>query len=115
VDRRQHRLATALDTRQAILQIENQPAQRFAATRRVLVGNGFSHTAEHRQINAGAEVFAGSAENDHPYGRRRIGPIEGGAQFLPHRLVHGVGALGAIQTDVGNAILKINGNRTQLR
>ena len=55
-------------------------------------------------VVAGAEVFAFTAQHDHPHGIVVFRLGETGVEFVEHALVLGVGLLGTVQRDRGYPI-----------
>ena len=53
-------------------------------------------------------------EDHHPHRLALVGPGEGHAQFLPHRLVDGIRPLGPIESNLGNALVQHDEHGCQL-
>ena len=51
VDRRQHRLSADLKAAEALLQLQNHPAQLLGGAALAIILDGLLHTHEHGQIN----------------------------------------------------------------
>ena len=109
------RLAAALEAAQAVLQVEDQPAQGFAAARPVGMGDALLDAAHHGEIDAGAEIPAFAAEDGDADRGGCVDPREGLADFLPHRVVHRVRLVRAVEADFGDAVGEATGGVRWLR
>src|SRR6185369_5007093 len=63
LDGGEHRFAAALNGGETVLQVEDQAAQGFAAAGAVRAGDALLDAAQHGEVDAGAEVAAGAAED----------------------------------------------------
>jgi hypothetical protein len=63
VDRRQHRLAAALDACERILQVEDQAAQLLPHPAVALIGDLLAYAAEQFEVDAGGEAGPGAAQH----------------------------------------------------
>src|SRR6185369_9785263 len=109
VDGGEYRFAAAFDGGEAVLQVEDQPAQGFAAAGAVRVGDALLDAAQHGEVDAGAEVLAGAAEDGDPGFGGGVDPGEGLADFLPHRVVHRVRLVRPVEADFGDALVEAEG------
>ena len=98
LDRGEDGDTAALDGGEDVLEVEDQPAQRLARPAGVgAVGGHALDLAEHREVDARAEVLPGAGEDDDPHARVGVERGEGVAQLAPQRAVERVRGLGALE------------------
>ncbi len=104
VDGGNDRLAAAFEAVQAVLQVEDQAAQGLAAARPVWMGNALLDTGQHAEVDAGAEIPAGAAQDGDTGLWCGIQPVAGLADFLPHGIVEGVRFVRPVEADFGDVV-----------
>lgn len=74
-------IGAAFEAARAVLQVEDQAAQGFPAARTIGMGDALLHAGQHGEVDAGAEVLAGAAQDDDA-GFRRVASIHAKAQRI---------------------------------
>ena len=105
------RLAAMLDAADGALQTLDGQQQFFPLAGFAVILDLLLQADQHLQVNAGAEMLAIAGQDNGADFRRVACPVECLMKLTPQRVIHRIGAIGAVQFQVGNLVFNGNGNR----